>query len=95
MRITRQASSSLAGGEESQTDDRPSSRKSLPPSATEEEAKSRFVTALTEGIDVAQKRGHGRERASAELLTEIADGCSPDEDEVGNIVLFFAWGMGG
>eukprot|EP00584_Thalassiosira_punctigera_P001238 CAMPEP_0172527094 /NCGR_PEP_ID=MMETSP1067-20121228/1862_1 /TAXON_ID=265564 ORGANISM="Thalassiosira punctigera, Strain Tpunct2005C2" /NCGR_SAMPLE_ID=MMETSP1067 /ASSEMBLY_ACC=CAM_ASM_000444 /LENGTH=293 /DNA_ID=CAMNT_0013310759 /DNA_START=84 /DNA_END=965 /DNA_ORIENTATION=+ len=57
-------------------------RKSFPPSATEEEAKTRFSSALTEGVDTLLERGHGRERASAELLNEIADGCSPDEDEI-------------
>ena len=69
-----------------------SSRKAavLRPSATEEDAKSRFVSALANGVEALLERGHGRERASAELLSEIADGCSPpDEDEVGKIMLIF------
>ncbi|KAL7530632.1 hypothetical protein ACHAXR_003606 [Thalassiosira sp. AJA248-18] len=65
----------------SQEDARPS-KQSFPHSATEEEAKTRFVSALTKGVDTLLDRGHGRERAAAELLNEIADGCSPDEDEI-------------
>lgn len=57
-------------------------RPSAPPSATEEEAKTRFVSALGRGVDTLLGLGHGRERASAELLREISDGCTPDEDEV-------------
>ena len=66
-------------------------RKFVPPSATEEEAKNRFVSAITKGVGTLLDRGHGRERASAELLSEIADGCSPDEDEVGNFVSSLPW----
>ncbi|KAL7525469.1 hypothetical protein ACHAWF_001380 [Thalassiosira exigua] len=61
---------------------RPPSRRPLPPSATEEEAKSRFVSALSEGVGTLLERGYGRERASEELLGGIADGCSPGEDEI-------------
>lgn len=61
---------------------------SLTPSATEAEAKKRFVSALTKGVETLSRRGHGWERASAELLNEIADGCSPDEDEVSFLYLF-------
>jgi hypothetical protein len=59
------------------------------PSATEAEAKTRFVSALSKGVHTLLERGHGRERASAELLNEIADGCAPDEEEVGHIVFLF------
>ena len=56
----------------------------LPPSATEEEAKRRFNLALTKGVETLLGRGHGRGRASTELLNEIANGCSNiiDEEEV-------------
>ena len=53
----------------------------LPP-ATEEEAKRRFYLALTEGVETLFEQGHGRDRVSTELLNEIANGCSPDEEEV-------------
>ncbi len=53
----------------------------LPP-ATEEEAKRRFNLALTKGVETLVEQGHGHDRASAELLKEIANGCSPDEEEV-------------
>ena len=55
-----------------------------PPSATEEEAKRRFNLALTKGVETLLGRGHGRGRASTELLNEIANGCSDsiDEEEV-------------
>lgn len=56
-------------------------RSSLPsPSSSEVEAKSRFVLALNKGVDLLLDLGHGRERASTELLTAI--GSSPDESEV-------------
>lgn len=73
--------SSLADKASSQDDVRPS-RNSVSPSATEEAAKTRFASALTTGVDTLLGRGHGRERASSKLLNEIADECSPDEDEV-------------
>lgn len=55
----------------------------MPPSATEEEAKTRYASALSKGVRTLLERGQGRERASVELLNEIADGCAPDEEEVG------------
>lgn len=55
---------------------------SFPPSASEEEAKTRFASALSEGVAALSDRGHGLERASAELLGELTDACSPDEDEI-------------
>eukprot|EP00571_Detonula_confervacea_P011375 CAMPEP_0172302956 /NCGR_PEP_ID=MMETSP1058-20130122/4589_1 /TAXON_ID=83371 /ORGANISM="Detonula confervacea, Strain CCMP 353" /LENGTH=302 /DNA_ID=CAMNT_0013013627 /DNA_START=28 /DNA_END=936 /DNA_ORIENTATION=+ len=73
--------SSLADMASSEDDVRPS-RNSIPPSATDEVAKTRFASALSKGVDTLLGRGHGRERASAELLNEIADGCTPGEDEV-------------
>jgi len=57
-------------------------REFIPPSATEDVAKTRFAAALTSGVDTLLGRGHGRDRAASELLNEIADGCAPDEDEV-------------
>mmetsp|Transcript_39962 Transcript_39962/g.83930 ORF Transcript_39962/g.83930 Transcript_39962/m.83930 type:complete len:289 (+) Transcript_39962:94-960(+) len=57
-------------------------RRSIPPSASPGEAKGRFVSALANGVDALLDRGRGRERASAEILSEIADGCTPDEDEI-------------
>ncbi|KAL3768239.1 hypothetical protein ACHAW5_003002 [Stephanodiscus triporus] len=54
----------------------------LPPSATEEEAKTRYTSALSKGVRTLLERGQGRERASVELLNEIADGCAPDEEEI-------------
>jgi hypothetical protein len=61
----------------------------IPPSATEEEAKTRYISALSNGVNKLLERGHGRERASTQLLNEIADGCVPDEDEVGNSACMF------
>lgn len=56
-------------------------RSSVPsPSSSEVEAKSRFVLALNKGVDLLLDLGHGRERASTELLTAI--GSSPDESEI-------------
>ena len=52
------------------------------PSVSEDEAKTRFTTSVAEGIHFLMRRGMGRDRASRELLNMIADGCSPDEDEV-------------
>ena len=55
----------------------------LPPATEEEEeAKRRFHLALTKGVETLFEQGHGRDRASTELLNEIANGCSPDEEEV-------------
>ena len=55
----------------------------IPPSSTEDEAKSKFISALEKGVDKLLSRGHGRDRISEELLNEIANGCSPNENEVG------------
>ena len=52
------------------------------PSVSEDEAKTRFTTSVAEGIDFLMRLGMGRDRASREILNMIADGCSPDEDEV-------------
>ncbi|KAL3810598.1 hypothetical protein ACHAXA_002462 [Cyclostephanos tholiformis] len=54
----------------------------IPPSATEEDAKTRYISALSKGVNTLLGRGHGRERASTQLLNEIAHGCAPDEDEI-------------
>ena len=57
------------------------------PSSTEGEAKFRFVSALKHGVDeLMRNHGHGRGRASAEILRELADGSSPSEDEVRKIM---------
>ena len=65
----------------------------IPPSATEEEAKTRLDSALSKGVHTLLERGHGRERASTELLNEISDGGAPDEEEVGHgVCLFFSRG---
>ena len=58
------------------------------PSATVQEAKTRFVSELTKGVDTLLEKGHGRERVASELLSGIADGCSPDEEEVGSFYFF-------
>jgi len=55
---------------------------SFVPSVSEDEAKTRFSASVAEGIDFLMRRGMGRDRASRELLNMIADGCSPDEEEV-------------
>lgn len=60
-------------------------RESLPvvaPSATEDEAKTRYAVALEKGVTTLLQRGYGRERVSNELMNVIADGCAPDEEEV-------------
>ena len=54
----------------------------IPPSSTEEEAKTKFTNALTSGVDSLIATGKGLDRVSVELLNEIANGCSPSEDEV-------------
>jgi hypothetical protein len=51
-------------------------------STSEDEAKKRFNASVAAGIDFFVHRGMGRDRASRELLNIIADGCSPDEEEV-------------
>ena len=55
------------------------------PSATEDEAKTRYAVALEKGVTTLLERGYGRERVSNELMNEIADGCAPDEEEVSYI----------
>jgi hypothetical protein len=57
----------------------------FPPSSTVEEAKSRFASALNSGVEKLLTLGHGRERAAKQVLDEITEGCSPDENEVRNI----------
>lgn len=57
---------------------------SFVPSSSEEEAKTRFTTSVAAGVDFLICRGVGREQASRELLNMVADGCSPDEEEVSN-----------
>ncbi|KAL9191379.1 hypothetical protein ACHAXT_001085 [Thalassiosira profunda] len=56
--------------------------RSVPPSETEGEAKSKFAAAVAKGMGTLLARGHGRERASGELLGELAGGCSPNEEEI-------------
>lgn len=56
------------------------------PSSTVQEAKSRFASALTSGVDTLVRLGHGRERAAKQVLSEIAGGCSADEEEVRRFV---------
>ncbi len=62
--------------------DETSQPESFVPSVSEDEAKTRFTASVAEGIDFLMRRGMGRDRASRELLNMIADGCSPDEEEV-------------
>ncbi|KAL3779426.1 hypothetical protein HJC23_000528 [Cyclotella cryptica] len=52
------------------------------PSSTVEEAKSRFAMAVSSGVEAVMRFGHGIDRASVEILNEIADGCPPDDEEV-------------
>ena len=67
----------------------------IPPSSTEEEAKTKFTNALTSGVDSLVLLGHGRDRVSIELLNEIANGFSPNEDEVScNDHVCCGWGWG-
>lgn len=89
--IKANASSVPPVGKEENAAQRP---KLSPPSSSEDEAKSRFVSALSSGVHSLIARGHGRARASAALLNEISDGCSPDEDEVGIMFLIFGGGCG-
>jgi len=62
--------------------DETSQSDSFVPSVSEDEAKTRFTASVAEGIDFLMRRGMGRDRASRELLNMIADGCSPDEEEI-------------
>ena len=65
----------------------------IPPSSTEDEAKIKFISALEKGVDKLLSRGHGRDRISEELLNEIANGCSPNENEVGDeYISYFIYG---
>ncbi|KAL7501710.1 hypothetical protein ACHAXN_007528 [Cyclotella atomus] len=52
------------------------------PSSSVQEAKSRFASALSSGVDTLVSLGHGRDRARKQVLSEIAGGCSADEEEV-------------
>ena len=63
-------------------DDQTSRCEPFVPSVSENEAKTRFTTSVAEGVDFLMRLGMGRDRASREILNMIADGCSPDEDEV-------------
>lgn len=56
------------------------------PSSSVQEAKSRFASALSNGIDKLVRLGHGRERAAKQVLSEIARGCSADDEEVFNLM---------
>jgi hypothetical protein len=56
------------------------------PSSSVQEAKSRFASALSSGVDTLVSLGHGRDRARKQVLSEIAGGCSADEEEVRRIV---------
>ena len=51
------------------------------------EAQSKYEAALAKGMGTLLARGHGRERASGELLGELAGGCAPNEEEVGSCLL--------
>ena len=64
---------------------RSSNNNILSPSLTVEEAKSRFASAVSSGIDKLTQLGHGRERAASQILSEVSDGCMPDDDEVRNV----------
>ena len=55
------------------------------PSSTVEEAKSRFASAISSGVDKLTRLGHGRERAVTQILSEVSDGCVPVDDEVRNV----------
>ena len=68
----------------SSSDAEKSRSESFVPSASEEEAKTRFTTSVAAGVDFLMCRGVGREQASRELLNIVANGCSPDEEEVSN-----------
>jgi len=53
------------------------------PSISAKEAHARFFSAVSEGVDMlVREHGHGRDRATENLLNEFADGCSPSEQEV-------------
>ena len=68
----------------------------IPPSSTEEEAKTKFTNALTSGVDSLVAKGHHYDCVSVELLNEIANGCSPNEDEVScKYHVCCDWGVGG
>ena len=73
----------------SSSDAEKSRSESFVPSASEEEAKSRFTTSVAAGVDFLMCRGVGREQASSELLNMVANGCSPDEEEVSNHEIMF------
>ena len=68
----------------SSSDAEKSRPESFVPSASEEEAKTRFTTSVAAGVDFLMCRGVGREQASRELLNIVGNGCSPDEEEVSN-----------
>jgi len=68
----------------SSSDAEKSRSESFVPSASEEEAKTRFTTSVAAGVDFLMCRGVGREQASRELLNIVGNGCSPDEEEVSN-----------
>jgi hypothetical protein len=58
------------------------------PSSSVQEAKSRFASAASSGVDKLVRLGHGRDRARKQVLSEIAGDCSADEEEVRRIVSF-------
>ena len=75
---------------DSSIDAEKSRSESFVPSASEEEAKTRFTTSVAAGVDFLMCRGVGREQASRELLNIVANGCSPDEEEVSySYVVYF------
>ena len=73
----------------SSSDAEKSRSESFVPSASEEEAKTRFTTSVAAGVDFLMCRGVGREQASRELLNIVGNGCSPDEEEVSNHEIMF------
>jgi hypothetical protein len=78
--LTRSKATTCSGT--SPIDDETSRSEPFVPSVSEDEAKTRFNASVAAGIDFLMYRGMGRDRASRELLNMIADGCSPDEEEV-------------
>ncbi len=61
----------------------PTHSEKVPPSASEEEAHARFISAVSDGVDTLMREyGYGRDRATENLLDDISDGCSPPEEEV-------------
>lgn len=82
--VTTTTATPYNGNSSSDDAEKSRSSESFVPSASEEEAKTRFTTSVAAGVDFLMCRGVGREQASRELLNIVANGCSPDEEEVSN-----------